>query len=329
MGVTTAAEWTTALMTAGKSPETPAAIVRRCSWPDQMTIRCVLGTIVEQLQTHRIRPPVVVIIGEAVDMAETESWFIRRPLFGKRILLTRPIDRTDALWQPLTELGAECLVQPAIEISPPDDWLPVDRALMRLAEFDWLVFSSVNGVQFLLNRLLETGCDLRRLAGVKLAAIGPGTTEELEKFHLRVDGQPAEVYRAEALAELLAKEARGKRFLLARASRGREVLAETLRAAGGEVEQIVVYRSTDVVKPDPEIAAALAAGQIDWITVTSSAIAKSLAELFGAELRKSKIVSISPVTSATLRELQIEPDAEAAVFTMAGVVDAILNASTS
>ena len=107
------------------------------------------------------------------------------------------------------------------------------------------------------------------------------------------------------------------------------MLAETLRAAGGEVEQIVVYRSTDVETPNPEIAAALAAGQIDWVTVTSSAIAKSLAKLFGEQLRKSKIVSISPVTSATLRELQFEPYAEAAVYTMAGVVDAILNASIS
>ena len=192
----------------------------------------------------------VVIIGEAVDLAADESWFIRRPLFGKRILLTRPIDRTDALWQPLTELGAECLVQPAIEISPPVDWRPVDRALVRLAEFDWLVFSSVNGVQFLLDRLLETGGDLRRLAGVKLAAIGPGTTEELARFHLRVDGQPAEVYRAEALAELLGEGRSRQTFSLARASRGREVFAETLRAAGGEVEQIVVYRSTDVVTPE-------------------------------------------------------------------------------
>jgi uroporphyrinogen III methyltransferase / synthase len=326
MGVTTAREWTAALIAAGKSAETPAAIVRRCSWPDQVTIRCALGTVVEQLETARMRPPVVIIVGEVIGLSQTQSWFTRRPLFGKRVLLTRPIDRTDALWQPLTELGAECLVQPAIEISPPDDWQPVDRAISRLAEFDWLVFSSVNGVQFLLHRLLETGGDLRCLAGVKLAAIGPGTAEELAKFHLRVDGQPPEVYRAEALAELLARDARGKRFLLARASRGREVLAETLQGAGGEVEQIVVYRSTDVKEPEPEIAAALAAGRIDWITVTSSAIAKSLAKLFSNELRKAKIVSISPVTSATLRELGFDPAAEAKVYTMAGVVDAIVNA---
>ena len=151
MGVTTAREWTTALIAAGKSAETPAAIVRRCSWPDQVTIRCTLGTVVEQLESARMRPPVVIIVGEVIGFsASTQSWFTRRPLFGKRILLTRPIDRTDALWQPLTELGAECLVQPAIEISPPDDWQPVDRAISRLAEFDWLVFSSVNGVQYLL-----------------------------------------------------------------------------------------------------------------------------------------------------------------------------------
>ena len=198
----------------------------------------------------------MVILGDAIDPAAAESWFTRRPLFGKRILLTRPIDRTDSLWQPLAELGAECLVQPAIEISPPDDWQPVDAALARLGDFDWLVFSSVNGVQFLLDRLLAIGGDLRRLAGVKLATIGPGTAEELAKYHLRVDGQPAEVYRAEALAELLAKNAAGKKFLLARASRGREVLAETLRAAGAIVEQIVVYRSTDVAEANPEVLAA-------------------------------------------------------------------------
>ncbi|HTQ37912.1 MAG TPA: uroporphyrinogen-III C-methyltransferase [Pirellulales bacterium] len=344
MGVTTAREWTAALMSAGKPPNTPAAIVRRCSWPDQKTIRCTLGSIVEQLEAARMRPPVIVVVGDVVNSLSSryrvgspqaprhgevtvpESWFTGRPLFGQRILLTRPVDRTDALWQPLTELGAECLVQPAIEISAPDDWQPVDAALARLSDFDWLVFSSVNGVQFLLDRLLATGRDVRQLAGMKLAAIGPGTAEELANYHLRVDGQPAEVYRAEALAELLAQDARGKKFLLARASRGREVLAETLRAAGGLVEQIVVYKSTDVAQADPEVAAAVKAGRIDWVTVTSSAIARSVARMFGEDLRRAKIVSISPVTTAALRELGFQPTAEAKQYTMDGVVAAILAA---
>ncbi|HEY2880813.1 MAG TPA: uroporphyrinogen-III C-methyltransferase [Pirellulales bacterium] len=324
MGVTTAREWTAALIAAGKPANTPAAIVRRCSWPDQTTVRCTLGSVVEQIEGEQLRPPVIIIVGDAIDSAAAESWFTRRPLFGTRILLTRPIDRTDALWQPLMELGAECLVQPAIEISPPENWQPVDAALGRLKEFDWLVFSSVNGVQFLLDRLFATGSDARQLAGVKLAAIGPGTAEELAKYHLHVDGQPADVYRAEALAELLAKDARGKKFLLARASRGREVLAETLLAAGANVEQIVVYRSTDVAKPDAEIAAAMKVGRIDWITVTSSAIARSVVKLFGDDLRKTKIVSISPVTSATLRELGFQLAAEATLYTMNGIIQAIL-----
>jgi len=328
MGVTTARAWTAALVAAGKPAQTPAAIVRRCSWPDQVTVRCTLGTIADAIEASRIRPPVAIIVGDVAENAgalET-TWFTRRPLFGKRVLLTRPIDRTDALFQPLVELGADCLVQPAIAIGPPADWRPVDAALARLSEFDWLVFSSVNGVQFLLDRLLESGRDLRHLAGVRLAAIGPGTADELAKYQLRVDDQPAEVYRAEALAELLAKDAGGKRFLLARASRGREVLAETLRAAGGQVEQIVVYSSTDVEQADPDVAAELRSGHIDWITVTSSAIARSLAKMFGQDLHKAKIASISPVTTATLGELGFKAAAEARHYTMGGVVEAILEA---
>jgi uroporphyrinogen III methyltransferase/synthase len=326
MGVTTARQWTIALIAAGKPPDTPAAIVRRCSWPDQVTIRCTLETVADRLEAAHMRPPVIVIVGDVARAAAAESWFTRRPLFGRRVLITRPLERADVLWKRFSELGAECLAQPAIEIAPPDDWRPVDAALARLNEFDWLVFSSVNGVRYFLDRLLESGGDMRRLAGVKLAAIGPGTSDELAAYHLRVDGQPPDVYRAEALADYLASDARGKRYLLARASRGREVLAETLRAAGANVEQIVVYKSTDVQTPDTEIAAALAGGRIDWITVTSSAIARSLTRLFGGNLRKAKIASISPVTSATLRELGHEPTAEAAQYTMEGVVQAILKA---
>ncbi len=326
MGVTTAQEWSAALISAGKSRDTPVAIVRRCSWPDQTIIRCTLGTVVESLEAARIRPPVAIILGDVTAASTAKSWFTRRPLFGKRIVLTRPIDRAESLYQPLTELGADCLIQPAIEISPPTDWRAVDAALTRIEEFNWLVFSSVNGVQFLLDRLLETGGDLRRLAGVNLAAIGPGTSEELARYYLKVDRQPPDVYRAEALAELLTTDAKGKRYLLARASRGREVLAETLRAAGGQVEQIVVYQSTNVAQPEPEIAAAMKAGRIDWVTVTSSAIGRSLVKMFGDDLQKTKIASISPVTSATLAELGFQAAAEAEQYTMQGVIDSILAA---
>jgi uroporphyrinogen III methyltransferase/synthase len=141
----------------------------------------------------------------------------------------------------------------------------------------------------------------------------------LSKYHLQADLVPEE-FRAEALAEQLADRAHGQRFLLARASRGREVLAETLQAAGGMVEQVVVYRSTDIAQPDPEIARRLHAGQIDWVTITSSAIARSLSAMFGKELEKARLASISPVTSATLRELRLSPTVEARTYTMSGLM---------
>jgi uroporphyrinogen III methyltransferase / synthase len=222
----------------------------------------------------------------------------------------------------LQELGADVLMQPAIEISPPADWAPVDAALERLDHYDWLVFSSANGVRYFFDRLLTTGGDLRRLGHVRLAAIGPGTAEELVDFRLRADLVPRE-FRAESLAEALAAT-EGRRFLLIRASRGREVLAERLRAAGRQVDQVVTYRSIDIERPIPEIADALAAGEIDWVTVTSSAIARSLAALFGDQLRQAKLASISPVTSATLRELGFLPLVEAVDYTMAGLVTAIV-----
>jgi uroporphyrinogen III methyltransferase/synthase len=326
MGVTTARQWTVALIAAGKPADTPAAIVHRCSLPDQSVIASTLGRVADEIAASGMRPPAIVVVGEIAARAAIHDWFSTRPLFGKRVLITRPADQTEALERQLSELGAMCLWQPAIEIGPPDDWRLVDAALVRLEEFHWLVFSSANGVHYLLDRLLAFGADLRRLGDIHLAAIGPGTAEGLARYHLKADLIPEE-FRAESLAAALAADARGQRFLLARASRGRDVLAEELIAAGGIVEQVVVYSSRDVEQADAEIAATLAAGRIDWITVTSSAIARSLARLFGDDLRKSTLASISPVTSATLRELGYEPAAEAREYTMEGVVEAIINAS--
>jgi uroporphyrinogen III methyltransferase/synthase len=328
MGVTTAAEWTRALINAGKPADTPAAIVRRCTWPDQQIIRCTLGTVAKRIAQAKFRPPVVTIVGEVAAAARAKSWFTDRPLFGRRVLVTRPRHQAGKLWNLLCEAGAYPLVQPAIEIGPPDTWAAVDAALARLGEFDWLVFSSANGAEYFLGRIFETGRDLRTLGAVKIAAIGPATAEALRAFHLNADLTPDE-FRAESLAEALIDRARSNavapRVMLVRASRGREALAEKLSAAGCAVEQVVAYRSVDVEAPDPEIASLVLQGHMDWITVTSSAIARSLVRLFGDDLRRAKLASISPITSATLGELGHEPAAEAREYTMEGVVEAILN----
>ncbi len=326
MGVTTASTWVEQLIAGGKDPQTPAAIVRRCSLPDQKTIVCTLAEVPERLAN--IRPPAVVIIGRVVELVPTLSWFERRPLFGQRILVTRPADQAEALVEPLTELGAEVLVEPAIEIAPPETWNEVDQCLAQLDRWEWVVFSSANGVRYFLERLWETGRDGRALGRSKLAVIGPGTGAELARYHLQADLEP-ESYVAEALADALAAHAQGKRVLLVRASRGREVLAERLRAVAAEVHQVVAYRSHDVETANPEILQAMADEQIHWVTVTSSAIARSLARLYGDRLHRSKLVSISPITTQTLNELGFPPAAEAEIQTMPGVVDAILRAQPS
>lgn len=249
----------------------------------------------------------------------------RPPLEHVRILVTRPEDQAQALVGPLRHHGAVVAFQPAITIGPPVDWGEVDTTCRRLASFDWVVFSSVNGVRYFLDRLQLIDGNVRRLAGHRLAAIGPATAGALADHGLAATVLPTS-YRAEALAEELARSAAGSRFLLIRASRGREVLAQRLAAAGGVVEQVVAYSSEDTRQPRPDIAEALAAGRIDWITVTSSAIARSLVAMFGPLLRESRLASISPITSKVLAELGYPAAAEAVEYTMAGVVESIVAA---
>jgi len=326
MGVTTAPEWTAGLIDAGKSPETPAAIIRRCSWPDQETYRCTLEEIPQFLHSgSKIRPPVIVVVGEVAGEPTQPSWFETRPLFGQSILITRPEHQAEALQQPLEALGAEVIVQPAISIGPPQDWQPVDQVISRLTEFDWLVFSSRNGVNYFLQRLLQQGNDLRQLGHLKIAGIGPGTAEELARYHLCMDEIPDE-YRAEALVETLAPLANGTRFLLPRASRGRDILPVGLTQAGGVVEEVVAYHSADVVELTTRVSDRIDSGAIDWIVVTSSAIARATANLMPEKLKQGKIVSISPITTATLNQLGYEVDVEARRYDMPGIVAAILEA---
>ncbi|NLE37088.1 MAG: uroporphyrinogen-III synthase [Pirellulaceae bacterium] len=258
--------------------------------------------------------------------AETLS---RAGLRGRWVLVTRPRRQAADVVERLRSLGATVVSRPAIAIRPPDDWAAVDAAIARLEEYDWIVFSSVNGARFLLDRLEEQSSGLDRLGKTRLAAIGPGTADALAQRGLRADLIPA-AYRAESLAEALVVEAAGKHFLLARASRGREVLADRLSAVGARVDQVVVYRSEDIDADDSRlrpVVELIDEGRIDWITVTSSAIARSLARLFGSRLGKTRLASISPITSRVLGDLGYRPAVEARDYTMEGVVEAMLAAN--
>jgi uroporphyrinogen III methyltransferase/synthase len=328
MGVTTSPRWSSALIDNGKPPHTPVAVVRRCSFPDQQIHFTTLEALAELVRREKLRPPAVMIVGEVARRGNVSNWFSARPLFGRTILITRPEHQSKPLADKFRNLGANVLCQPAIAITEPPDWSAVDGIITRLDNFDWLVFSSSNGVHYFLRRLLALGHDLRRLGSARLAAIGPATAAALVDYHLRADVQPA-TYRAESLAESLTPHVRGKRLVLARASRGRETLAEVLTAAGAHVEQAVVYESRDVESPNDEVRQALASGKINWITVTSSAIARSLIRLFGEDLDKSRLAAISPLTAEVLKNLGFPATVTADQYTTDGLVDAILAAESS
>ncbi len=334
MGVTTAAQWSAELISHGKEATTPVAIVRRCTFADQQVLKTTLGELGDFLSRHKLRPPSIMIVGKVVASASSNPWFSmeqqqrERPLFGKTVLVTRPEHQSSDLAAKLHELGAIALCQPAIHIGPPASWEPVDQVIAGLSSFDWLVFSSANGVKYFLDRLLETGRDLRQLGGSQLAAIGPATAAVLQQYHLRADLQPAD-YRAESLAEQLAPLSVGKRVLLLRASRGREVLAESLSNSGVDVSQVVVYQSEDVKEATAQILENLRSGRIDWITVTSSAIARSLVRIFGEDLRKARLAAISPLTAGVLNDAGYPADVVADKYTTEGLLATIVEKQTS
>ena len=172
MGVTTVAEWSTALIAAGKPASTPVMIVRRCSWPDQLVLASRLDRVASDLQQAKLRPPMIFIVGDVATESRSANWFMSRPLFGQKILVTRAEEQAASLVERLCELGADCVVQPTITISPPTAWQPLDDALRGASQYQWIVFSSANGVKAFCQRLAQLGLDGRALKNCKLAAIG-------------------------------------------------------------------------------------------------------------------------------------------------------------
>lgn len=317
-----------ALIAAGKPEETRAAVISRGTTAAQKTVTGSLAELPGLALAAGLHAPSMIIIGDCIRQRETIGWFENKPLFGKRVLVPRPLAQAGSVVSRLLDLGAQPIVAPTIEILAPSEWREVDAMLARLHEFDWIVFTSVNGVKFLFDRLWETGGDLRRLGQAKLAAIGDGTAHALADLHLRADLVP-DSFRAEGLAEALRPHVAGRRVLWARASRGREVLPIELRAAGALLEESVVYRNLDVDRFDAETTAALEAGEVDWICLSSPSIARSFERLLPPAARgfigsKIRIASISPVTTAAAREAGLTVDAEATTYTWEGLIEALV-----
>jgi uroporphyrinogen III methyltransferase/synthase len=315
----------------GKASDTLSAVVYLASTGGQRTVTATLGDLPKAVEKAGLTSPSIVLIGEVVELREQLAWFEQRPLFGKSVLVTRPKDQAGELAKRLEELGAVAYLLPAVEIQEPQDWTPMDRAIERLATFQWLVFTSVNGVHAFLHRLRNTGKDLRALGGIQIAVIGSATADALRSYHLEPDLMP-DKFRSEELADALREKVRGQRVLLARADRGRDVLRSELSQVA-EVTQVEAYRQTDAVIRDSEPLNSLTNGEIDYILLTSSNIARAFAAALNDKAQemiqttRTKIVSISPVTSAAVLDLGWSVAAEAREFTTEGIVKALLELS--
>ncbi len=312
----------------GRSAETPAMAVRWATRPDQQTITGTLGDLAGLIEQAGMKPPATIVIGEVVALRERFNWFEKLPLFGQRIIVTRDRRQSSMLAEPLEALGAEILFVPLIEIADPAESGSLDHAIQNLASYDWLIFTSVNGVRHFVEALDRSDRDLRNLKA-KLCAIGSSTRAAVEALHLRVDVMPEE-YVAESLLEALAGEdLKGKRILLPRAAVARDLVPVTLRERGAVVDVVEAYRT--IIPADAAARAKEAlAHKPDWITFTSSSTVTNLLTVMGREtLAGIKVASIGPVTSATAREAGLTVSVEADPHTIEGLVDAILKTPAS
>lgn len=325
------------LLKHGKNPDTPAAIVERASYGEQRAVYTRLMNLEETRRNAGLEAPGLILIGEAVAHRSPQSWFESRPLFGRRVLVTRPTHQAAGMMHKLEQLGAVVYRLSLVEIQTPADIAPVDRALGQLQAglWDWLVFTSANGVRSLLSRLETIGRDLRDLGRVKLAAIGPKTAEVLRQYHLRADVVPTNTFSSVGLAVALAPHVSGQRVLLARANRGRELLRDELAKTAAVVEQITVYEQVDSLDPDPEVLDALRRGEIGYVTLPSSNIARAVLGTFDETIRGRvergdiRLVAISPETRDAIRSLGYPVAAEADEFTEDGLIEAVVRLSRS
>ncbi|MFZ0132060.1 MAG: uroporphyrinogen-III C-methyltransferase [Desulfobacterales bacterium] len=329
MGVKNLPRIVASLVGHGKPPETPAALIRWGTTARQQTVAGTLATIVERVRQAGLKAPAIIVVGEVVRLREKMTWFDNRPLLGKRIVVTRARAQASDLVRQLAELGAECLEYPTISVEPPEDWAPLDRAIDRLDQYDWLIFTSVNGVTFFFDRLFGRGRDVRALGRIGTAAIGPATAARLLEFGLTSDIVP-ETYQAEAvIAAFEKKNISGKKILLPRAAEARPILPQQLAQMGAAVDEVPAYRTRPATDGARDLVARLEARSIDMITFTSSSTVTNFKSLLPGDrfedlIRPVTIASIGPITSETALKQGFEVHLTAESFTIPGLVAAIV-----
>lgn len=327
MGVTNLPNITENLQKFGRSPDTPAAVIRWGTTPRHKSVTGTLKNIVQKVKEADIRPPAIIVVGEVVRLKEEINWFEKQPLLGRRIVITRTRSQASALVNSLEALGAECIELPTIDIKPPDDMEALDTAIRRSASYEWIVFSSTNAVECFCSRMFEIGLDARHLGRCGIAAVGTSTAEALMKYHLKPDLIP-EDFRAEGLLKAFQKmETAIHRVLIPRAEKARELLPEGLRRLGAHVDVVAAYKTVPAMITGEQIEE-LEERPVDIVTFTSSSTVKNFCTVVSEGVREkifesAKIASIGPITSKTCRDLGLRVAIEPARSTINDLVNAI------
>jgi uroporphyrinogen III methyltransferase/synthase len=329
MGVKNLPEICRRLVDAGRAPATPAAVIEKGTTLEQRTITGTLSDLAARAREADVKPPAILVVGGVAGLHERLAWWETRPLWGKTVVVTRSRAQASRLTALLAAAGARCLEAPTLKIAPPDDEGPLNAALAGLSGFDWIIFTSANGVAAFMSRLREMGKDARALGRARIAAIGPATAQALEEHGLNADVVPDSFVAEELLAALSPHIVPGDQVLLARAQEAREVLPEGLAQLGAQVSVAPVYQAQAPTALPPEVAAALESGRVDVLTFTSSATVHNFAKLVGeAAFKKlaqnAAVAAIGPITAATLKEYGITPQIQPEEFTIPALAAAVV-----
>jgi len=316
------------LMAGGLAGETPVAVIQWGTRAEQRTVTGTVETIATLAEAQHIKPPALAVVGEVVRLREQLAWVERRPLFGRRIVITRPRAQAAAFAELLEASGAEVVPFPTIETAPPASFAPLDDVLGRPQAFDWVVFTSANGVRVFFERLQHVGADIRDWHGARFAAIGPQTAGALQACGVRVETVPDE-YRAEAVAAALAQAGvAGKRILLPRAAAARPVLPVQLRQMGAVVEEVATYSTVLPQAGVRELHDLLLQGATDLVTFTSSSTVHNFVAAFDGRvdtiLAHAAVGCIGPVTAETARGYGMRVAVQPQAYTIPAFVEAIV-----
>jgi uroporphyrinogen III methyltransferase/synthase len=297
------------LMEHGRSSNTPVAVIRSGTLLEQKTLVGTLQNIAQLAEDKGMKPPAIIVVGDVVNLNDQLNWFENRPLFGKRIIVTRAREQASGFLKSLVMLGADCIEFPTIEIVPPESWDALDRAIQNIESYNWLLFTSPNGVKYFLKRLEALRKDIRDLKGLRIGAIGPKTAERWHEMGIRLDLMPDE-YRAEAIVEDFKEwKMRGARILLPRAAQAREVLPDELKRMGAHVDVVSAYQTIKPEYDTEKVRKMLKKGTINMVTFTSSSTVHNFVDMFNVDsekllewMRAVAVACIGPITAKTAQK---------------------------